>query len=103
MVSTRIGQLEEAAANSRTSSSWVFGAKTIAFGCPVPSSRGDVALGFRPDLVHHLDPFAVREAGGIVPGLDLSLEARARVKGGGCARRSAADRDRQTGCGRTAA
>ena len=35
----------------------------------------DLGLGLGPDLAHHLVPLAVGEAGGVVPRLDLPLEA----------------------------
>ena len=54
----------------------MFDEKTIASGSPVPSSRATWRLRLGPDLVHHLVPFAVGEPGGVVPRLDLALEAR---------------------------
>ena len=36
---------------------------------------GDIGLGLGPDLAHDLVPLAVGEPGGVVPRLDLALEA----------------------------
>ena len=38
----------------------------------------DMALRFRPDLVHDAVPFAVGKAGGVIPAFDLPLEACVR-------------------------
>ena len=65
----------QAAATARTRKSWVLDEKTTASGSPVPSSRATWRLRFGPDLAHHPVPLAVREAGGVVPRLDLALEA----------------------------
>ena len=55
--------------------SWVFGAKTIASRDAGAELGRDLGLRRGPDLVHHLVPLAVGEPRGVVPRLDLPVEA----------------------------
>ena len=60
----------------RTRKSWVFGGEDDRRRHVRPELARDVVLRFRPDLVHHSVPLAVRKPSGVVPGLDLPFEAR---------------------------